>query len=56
MPGDFLIFKNQIVLHARDAFVPRDDGADRWLIRLFGVSNLARVPHANTGRNFEVSA
>lgn len=39
-PGDFLIFKNQRVSHARNSFNPRYDGTDRWLIRLFGVSDL----------------
>jgi len=56
LPGDFLIFKNQQVLHARDAFVPLDDGVDRWLLRLFGVTDLARTRPASTGRLFEVAA
>ncbi|HDR9057742.1 TauD/TfdA family dioxygenase [Burkholderia vietnamiensis] len=56
LPGDFLIFKNQLVLHARDAFVPLDDGVDRWLMRLFGMADLARTRPATTGRVFEIAA
>jgi len=41
--GDFLIFKNQRVTHARESFTPRFDGTDRWLLRLFGVSDLTRT-------------
>lgn len=39
--GDFLIFKNQEVLHSRDAFKPLYNGFDRWLIRVYGASNIA---------------
>lgn len=56
LPGDFLIFKNQQVLHARDAFMPLDDGADRWLLRLFGMNDLSRTIPSSTGRPFEVAA
>ncbi|MFJ3056870.1 TauD/TfdA family dioxygenase [Herbaspirillum sp. NPDC087042] len=56
LPGDFLVFKNQLTLHARDAFVPREDGADRWLMRLFGMADLARTRPARSGRAFEVAA
>ncbi|AMB87520.1 taurine catabolism dioxygenase TauD [Pseudomonas agarici] len=42
-PGDMLIFKNQQTLHARDGFTPRYDGRDRWLIRVFGVDDPARM-------------
>jgi len=41
--GDFLIFKNQRVTHARKRFVPRFDGTDRWLLRLFGLSSLSQM-------------
>ncbi|MFM2344310.1 MAG: hypothetical protein RLZZ210_920 [Pseudomonadota bacterium] len=43
LPGDFLIFKNQQTMHSRDAFQPRMDGTDRWLMRLFGINNLNRI-------------
>jgi L-asparagine oxygenase len=56
LPGDFLIFKNQMVTHARDAFAPLDDGVDRWLMRLFGVTDLARTRPASSGRAFEIAA
>ncbi len=42
LAGDFVIFKNQRVLHARDGFMPRFDGTDRWLLRLFGLSAASR--------------
>lgn len=56
LPGDFLIFKNQLVLHARDAFTARHDGVDRWLMRLFGVADMARTVPARTGRAYEIAA
>ena len=42
-PGDFLIFKNQQITHARESFQARFDGTDRWLLRLFGVNSLKRT-------------
>ncbi|KIH82463.1 hypothetical protein UCMB321_3759 [Pseudomonas batumici] len=30
-------------LHARDGFTPRYDGQDRWMLRVFGVNDPARV-------------
>jgi len=42
LPGDLLIFRNQITLHSRGGFRPKDNGIDRWLLRLFGVKNLDR--------------
>ena len=38
--GDVLLINNQKVLHSRSTFVPRGDGADRWLLRLYGVNQL----------------
>ncbi|HKO52145.1 MAG TPA: TauD/TfdA family dioxygenase [Polyangiaceae bacterium] len=40
--GDLLIINNQKVLHSRGSFVPRRDGTDRWLLRLYGVNQLQR--------------
>lgn len=54
LPGDFMIFKNQRVLHARDGFEPHNDGADRWLIRLFAVNDLSRVKLARKDHLYEV--
>lgn len=54
LPGDFMIFKNQRVLHARDSFEPQNDGADRWLIRLFAVNDLTRVRHSRPDHLYEV--
>jgi hypothetical protein len=45
-PGDLLIIKNQRTLHSREGFSPRDDGADRWLTRLFGMHSLDRLVQA----------
>ncbi|WP_281648379.1 TauD/TfdA family dioxygenase [Parendozoicomonas sp. Alg238-R29] len=42
-PGDLLIIKNQRLFHSREGFMPRDDGTDRWLIRLFGMSSSSRI-------------
>ena len=47
LPGDFLLFRNQRVMHARSGFEPRDDGADRWLVRLFGMSSPCRIKSIN---------
>lgn len=38
LPGDLIVFDNQRMVHARDGFHPKQNGLDRWLIRLFGVS------------------
>ncbi|MFE9440024.1 TauD/TfdA family dioxygenase [Streptomyces sp. NPDC006602] len=34
-PGDMVFLDNRIVVHGRGAFVPRYDGNDRWLHRVF---------------------
>ncbi|WP_340610505.1 TauD/TfdA family dioxygenase [Xenorhabdus bharatensis] len=36
-PGQVVIFNNQRTLHTRNAFQPRFDGNDRWLLRLFAL-------------------
>ena len=33
-PGELLILDNRRVVHGRTVFVPRYDGADRWLVRV----------------------
>ncbi|MFG6177964.1 TauD/TfdA family dioxygenase [Halomonas sp. THAF12] len=43
LPGDLLIIRNQRTLHRREGYQPRDDGADRWLVRLFGIQSNARL-------------
>ncbi|MGB7997907.1 TauD/TfdA family dioxygenase [Photobacterium halotolerans] len=50
-PGDFLMIKNQRLMHSREGFLPRDDGTDRWLIRLFGMSSLERIVPVNSTDN-----
>ncbi len=42
-PGDLLLIKNQRLLHSREGFKSRSDGADRWLARMFGMSTLERI-------------
>lgn len=41
-PGDLLIIDNRIALHARTSFEPKYDGSDRWLQRMFVVSDIRR--------------
>ncbi|TVQ06253.1 MAG: hypothetical protein EA368_17555 [Leptolyngbya sp. DLM2.Bin27] len=39
LPGDVLIINNQKTVHAREAFRPKYNGADRWLLRFYGVED-----------------
>jgi len=41
-------------LHAREGFEPQNDGADRWLLRLFAVNDLNRVHFARADHLYEV--
>lgn len=41
-PGDMLLFKNQRTLHSRQKFVARYNGLDRWMVRLYGSTNMTR--------------
>lgn len=34
--GDLMMLKNKRVLHAREAYTPKFDGSDRWLLRVYG--------------------
>lgn len=43
--GDFLIFKNQEVLYSRDSFKTKYDGNDRWLLKIYGASNIGYLNH-----------
>lgn len=43
--GDFLIFKNQEVLHSRESFKTKYDRNDRWLLRIYGASNIGYLNH-----------
>lgn len=38
-PGDLLVFDNRRVVHGRTSFLPRLDGTDRWLKRVFVLNN-----------------
>lgn len=42
-PGDAIFIANHRVLHGRESIVPRFDGNDRWLVRLYGFASDALV-------------
>ncbi len=42
-PGDAIFIANHWVLHGRESIVPRFDGNDRWLVRLYGFSSAALI-------------
>lgn len=42
-PGDVLMIDNARTVHGRSAFIPRYDGSDRWLARMFSLSSLRGV-------------
>lgn len=50
-PGDLLIVDNRTALHARTAFTPRYDGADRWLRRMFVSTDFRRSQPARADRS-----
>ncbi len=43
--GDLLVIDNRRCLHGRNSFVPRHDGTDRWLERVY-----VRAEVASAGR------
>ncbi len=43
-PGDFLVIDNHKALHSRRPFIPKFDGQDRWLQRVFILSALKNNP------------
>ncbi|TDT92497.1 alpha-ketoglutarate-dependent taurine dioxygenase [Azorhizobium sp. AG788] len=42
-PGDAIFIANDRVLHGRESIVPRFDGNDRWIVRLYGFSSAALI-------------
>ncbi|MFI6729738.1 TauD/TfdA family dioxygenase [Streptomyces sp. R-74717] len=40
--GDLAVVDNRVTLHGRSSFVPRFDGRDRWLQRMFSFTDLRR--------------
>ncbi|MFH9400634.1 TauD/TfdA family dioxygenase [Streptomyces sp. NPDC017638] len=40
--GDLAVVDNRVTLHGRSSFVPRFDGKDRWLQRMFAFTDLRR--------------
>jgi hypothetical protein len=43
LPGDICFVDNRNVVHGREPFIPRYDGADRWLKRVNVVTDLRRT-------------
>jgi L-asparagine oxygenase len=41
-PGDLVILDNYVVAHGRSSFVPRYDGQDRWLRRVYSLHSIPR--------------
>lgn len=50
-PGQAISFLNQRTMHTRNAFTPKFDGSDRWLLRIFG---LFEKPAPTKFQNFEL--
>ena len=48
--GDFIIFKNQEVLHSRNKFETTYDGYDRWLLRVYSASNIKYIDNNNINK------
>lgn len=46
-PGDLIVIDNNRAMHARTGFIPRFDGEDRWLQRLFVVTELSPTEFRN---------
>jgi len=47
--GDVVILDNYRTLHMRSEYMPRWDGSDRWLIRLYAVPKSFRGAPAHAG-------
>ena len=45
VPGDLAIVDNRVTTHGRTAFRPRYDGGDRWVQRVFVLTDLRRSRH-----------
>lgn len=51
--GALALLDNRVTVHGRTAFVPRYDGTDRWLQRMFVVSTIrGALPNVVQGSNF----
>ncbi|MER6169092.1 TauD/TfdA family dioxygenase [Streptomyces violaceorubidus] len=48
-PGDLAVVDNRVTLHGRSSFVPRYDGRDRWLQRMFSFTDLRRSRDSRPG-------
>jgi len=46
-PGDLLVLNNRRAVHGRNSFVPRYDGYDRWLQRVY----VRTIPHPDVGND-----
>lgn len=49
VPGDLAIVDNRVTTHGRTAFRPRYDGGDRWVQRVFVLTDLRRSRHQRPG-------
>jgi Fe(II)/alpha-ketoglutarate-dependent arginine beta-hydroxylase len=54
-PGDAVFLDNYRVVHGREPFVPRYDGADRWLKRVNLIRDIRRIYMASKQRSRVVS-
>lgn len=54
--GDCLFIKNQRVMHGRDGFNPKFDGTDRWMLRVFGVHDKARIYPVDKSNSYHILA
>jgi L-asparagine oxygenase len=48
VPGDLLLVDNRRAVHARTGFVPRYDGNDRWLQRVFMIRDVRPCTGSDT--------
>jgi L-asparagine oxygenase len=48
LPGDLVIIDNRLAAHGRTSFKPRYDGEDRWLQRMFVVTDFRRSSYARS--------
>jgi len=57
-PGDLIYIDNFRVVHAREQFVPKYDGHDRWLKRLYITNDLRKsrdIRHSSSSRVIDIS-
>jgi L-asparagine oxygenase len=55
-PGEILVIDNNRAVHGRSPFQPRFDGSDRFVVRSFVMTDLARSRYARPGNGRVISA